>query len=200
MKKQGISKTTEYRTWSGMKARCYNTKSKAYKNYGGRGIKVCDRWLNSFDNFLSDMGKKPNKEYTIDRIDNNKGYEPNNCRWADDFTQSNNKRTNFNALIDGKTISCTQLARKVGKSVTAIRMRMCRRWDTLSLLNTEDCRHSDSTTQTGDKVCTECGVRKDLTEFNKRKSSKDGRNFACRECANARCKRDYWRKKSPYYH
>jgi hypothetical protein len=87
--------TTEYRTWVGMKVRCYNPNRKDYKNYGGREskpIKVCDRWLNSFENFLEDMGRKPGPEYSIDRIDFNGNYEPSNCRWADKITQARNKR------------------------------------------------------------------------------------------------------------
>jgi hypothetical protein len=76
-----------------MKSRCYDSKRNGYKNYGGRGIKVCDRWLNSFENFLTDMGRKPGPEYSIDRIDNDGNYEPGNCRWATMQEQSQNKRT-----------------------------------------------------------------------------------------------------------
>jgi hypothetical protein len=81
----------EYRTWQGMKKRCLNKSHFMYKDYGGRGIKICDRWLNSFENFLSDMGERP-PDFTLDRIDVNGNYEPSNCRWADWFTQSRNKR------------------------------------------------------------------------------------------------------------
>lgn len=84
----------EYRTLQSMKQRCYNPKYPAYKNYGGRGIKVCERWLdikNGFKNFLEDMGEKP-KGLSIDRINNNGNYEPNNCRWADVYTQLKNRR------------------------------------------------------------------------------------------------------------
>ena len=75
-----------------MKQRCINPKKQNYKNYGGRGIKVCDRWLNSYENFLEDMGRKPNSNYSIDRINVNGNYEPNNCRWSDIYDQRNNRR------------------------------------------------------------------------------------------------------------
>lgn len=92
--KHGMSNTPEYHTWIMMKQRCYNRHVERYPNYGGRGITVCNRWRTSFENFLDDMGKKPNKEYSIDRIDNNKGYTPSNCRWADSITQMNNTSRN----------------------------------------------------------------------------------------------------------
>lgn len=74
-----------------MKDRCLNSKHKAYKYYGGRGIKVCDRWLNSFENFILDMGKKPAPELSLERIENDGNYEPGNCRWATSKEQRLNR-------------------------------------------------------------------------------------------------------------
>jgi hypothetical protein len=75
-----------------MKTRCTNPNRPDWKNYGGRGIAVCDRWANSFEAFLADMGRKPSCEFTLDRIDNDAGYSPENCRWATWDQQSRNKR------------------------------------------------------------------------------------------------------------
>jgi len=101
-----------YRSWSAMRTRCNNTNSQAYPNYGGRGIKVCERWQN-FTNFLEDMGERPDGK-TIDRIDNDGNYEPGNCRWANKKEQVSNTRINIYVEIDGEDVCLSEAARRYG--------------------------------------------------------------------------------------
>lgn len=89
---KGGQRTVEYRTWASMKRRCINPRSTNYPGYGGRGIQVCDQWMNSFECFLSNMGIRPSKGHSIDRINNEGNYEPGNCRWATASEQQRNKR------------------------------------------------------------------------------------------------------------
>ena len=108
-------RTPTYEIWIGMKSRCRNKKLKIYKNYGGRGIKVCDRWQGKegYRNFLADMGERPER-MSLDRINNNGDYEPSNCRWASQEEQHNNKRNNVR-LKDGEAfLTMAELARKYG--------------------------------------------------------------------------------------
>jgi hypothetical protein len=97
----GMSQSTEYRIWGLMKARCENKKNSRYAVYGGRGIVVCERWR-KFENFYADMGPRPQK-HSLDRIDTNLGYSPENCRWADHKTQQRNRRNNRVISALGKT-------------------------------------------------------------------------------------------------
>ena len=94
--KHGGRHTPEYLVWSQMKQRCFNKNCYRYEYYGGRGITVCDRWETSFPNFILDMGKRPSNKYSVERIDNNKGYSPENCKWATMQEQKMNTRLNKN--------------------------------------------------------------------------------------------------------
>lgn len=121
-------KSPEYWSWSAMNARCRNKKSKSYKNYGGRGITVCERWAGSFQNFVDDMGKKPSESHTLDRIDNSRGYEPGNCRWGTRIEQGNNRRNNRVEEVDGKSRTIADWSRVSGIPAKRIRTRLRRGW------------------------------------------------------------------------
>lgn len=112
-RKHGMDGTPEYKAWSSMKQRCYNPKSSRYDRYGGRGIKVCDRWLNSFESFFDDMGKRP-KGFSIERVDCDGDYEPSNCIWASAKTQAVNRSTSIFVKDDGQLKTVEQMAEKWG--------------------------------------------------------------------------------------
>lgn len=96
-----------------MKQRCYDKKTTNYKNYGGRGITICDRW-HKFENFLSDMGNPPTNKHQLDRIDNNKEYSPANCKWSTDYEQRRNQRRNVFITYNNKTLILNDWSKIVG--------------------------------------------------------------------------------------
>lgn len=102
--------TKEYKTWIGIKQRCTNPNSSVWERYGGRGITICEEWLHDFDAFYKHIGKAPTLKHTVDRIDNNRGYEPGNVRWATRKEQSNNLRSNTWIEYDGKRMTWAQWA------------------------------------------------------------------------------------------
>jgi DNA-binding NtrC family response regulator len=120
----GMSYTREYRVWSGMIQRCTNPNQSTYKHYGGRGISVDKRWKDSFLAFLDDMGTAPSKEHTLERKNNNQGYEPGNCRWATRKEQANNTRNTIRIIYQGKEYTLKELAELAGVSRTTLYQRL----------------------------------------------------------------------------
>lgn len=113
----GKSRTPEYRAWISIKERCLNPNFRCYYNYGGRGISICERWLDAesgFNNFFSDLGVRPSKNHSLDRINFNGNYEPSNCRWATAIEQANNKRTNVMLTYKGETKSLSSWCKQTG--------------------------------------------------------------------------------------
>lgn len=124
----GMFGTPEYGAWVGMIQRCTNPKGRAFPNYGGRGITVCPRWLNSFQNFFADMGPRPSRGLSLDRIDNNGPYAPENCRWATRKQQARNKRTSRVLVVDGVSATIPEWVERTGLLKSTIRERLRRGW------------------------------------------------------------------------
>lgn len=128
----GLSKTKEYMHYIAMKSRCYNPKNKDYKNYGGRGIIVCQRWLDEEDgfmNFYSDMAPTYVNGWTLDRIDPNGNYTPENCRWAPRIVQTNNTRSNVMINYNNHNMTLTDWTRAFGVNTNTARVRIQRGWN-----------------------------------------------------------------------
>lgn len=124
-----VSKHPYYKVWIGLRARCYNVTDKNYEDYGGRGIIVCDRWLNSFMNFVKDMGIKPSKKHSVEREDNDDNYTPANCKWGLPIEQQNNKRSNIKITYKGKTQNLSQWSREIGINRETLKSRLRKGWE-----------------------------------------------------------------------
>ena len=123
----GSRRSAEYQSWCGMLERSRNPTHHKYRDYGGRGITVCDRWL-SYENFLADMGRRPTPKHSIDRIDNNGGYSPENCRWATLDIQSRNRRNNRLLTYAGETLCVADWERRAGLPTNVLLGRLNMGW------------------------------------------------------------------------
>lgn len=131
----GMKGTPTYTAWMAMKRRCNLRYKEDYPRYAGRGIMVCSRW-EKFENFYADMGKRPSKLHTIDRIDNDLGYSKENCRWAMPLEQNNNKSNTRWITLKGKTLPQMVWVRKLGISKSALSYRLNAGWSDDDILNT----------------------------------------------------------------
>lgn len=130
----GQYRSPEWVCWMNMMQRCANPNNPAYDRYGGAGIGVCERWM-SFENFLADMGKRPDG-MSIDRIDNDKGYLPDNCRWANDMTQARNRKIVVELEFDGRKQGVSEWADELGIKASVIHTRLWRGWSVEKALTT----------------------------------------------------------------
>lgn len=142
-KRTGMLNTThgrryavEYRAWVNMKSRCYDPRQPHYADYGGRGIGVCERWLEAFENFYEDMGPRPTPDHSIDRIEVNGNYEPSNCRWATRKRQQRNRRGAVMLTFRGSTKCLNDWADELGILSGTIRNRLFTGWSVERALST----------------------------------------------------------------
>jgi hypothetical protein len=135
----GMTGTKEYRAWNHMHERCYDVNNVKYPIYGGRGIVVCERWHKTnplgFENFLKDVGLAPRPSSTIDRIDSNKGYSPDNCRWTDWVTQNNNRSNSVRVDVNGVFLTRNEVARKFGVHIRCIESYRTRGYSYAQIIN-----------------------------------------------------------------
>lgn len=134
------SHKTEYTIWACAKSRCINPKDTNYKNYGARGIKMCPAWSESFEQFIKDMGRRP-QGLTLDRIDFNKGYSKENCRWATQKEQQNNKRTNTIMTYKGKRLNLKQWSELTGIRYDTVVNRYTKGLEPEKVLATKTLKH-----------------------------------------------------------
>jgi hypothetical protein len=122
-KTHGLIKSKTYDAWKSMKQRCLNPNSRTWKNYGGRGITIYQPWVESFEVFLKDMGHA-NHGMSLDRIDNNQGYYPSNCRWATNEEQGNNRRSNVRFVFNNQPMTLSEISKISGLSIQVLSWRI----------------------------------------------------------------------------
>jgi len=125
----------EYWVWNSMVQRCTNPKNRGFHNYGGRGISVCEAWA-KFINFYSDMGERPSDKHSLDRVDNNKGYSPENCKWVERTAQARNKRNNRILVCEGESKTLAEWSELTGLNHATILLRIKHGWSVEMAINT----------------------------------------------------------------
>lgn len=152
-KTHGVSHTAEYRAWQTMRRRCYEPSDPAYPDYGGRGITVCDRWLESPLNFIEDMGTKPTPAHVLDREKNHLGYSKENCRWVTYFVNNQNRRSNRHITYLGRTQPLIAWIRELGLSEGLVANRLFSGWPVAKAFT--EPRHI----RPPKRYCLDCGKR-----------------------------------------
>ena len=132
----GLTRTPEFYIWRTMKARCYNPKQQAYPRYGGRGITICDEWIDSVETFYKDMGARPTPKHQLDRIDNDGNYSRNNCRWATPLINSNNRSTNRLITFNNETLTEAQWCKRAGIGRGNVAKRLAKGWSVEAAVTT----------------------------------------------------------------
>jgi hypothetical protein len=182
--KHGESRSPEYRAWQMARLRCTDPENAAWPDYGGRGITICDRWLNDVAAFIADMGRKPSPKHELDRIDNAKGYEPGNCRWATRTANSRNRRSNRMITLEGETRSLAEWCEIKGSSRDTIRKRLESGWTPEAAFATPVRAKAPKGQTNPDKTpCADCGAlaygeRCQPCENRRRPRGDDGRVLA----------------------
>ena len=173
-----------YNVWASMRDRCRNPKSRCWNDYGGRGVKICSRW-DDFHAFAEDMGPRP-KGYTLDRIDNNGGYEPENCRWATRKQQQLNRRVAVYVTVEGKKYRAIELAEKAGVKTDTIIARAAKSLPMEDILSSQPLRNDSGLSLGGpangerQKAKTHCPNGHEYTADNLVKSKSGYRK--CKTC------------------
>lgn len=134
--KHGLSQTPEYRAWQQMLRRCTQPGHPAWKDYGGRGIKVCDRWASSVVDFIADMGPRPSSKHELDRRDNNGDYTPDNCRWVLRYENCRNRRSNRILSLSGESLTVAAWSERLGIPSDVILKRLQAGWAATAALQT----------------------------------------------------------------
>lgn len=176
----------EYNIWKGIRNRCFNKNNQAYDRYGGRGIKLCLRWKASFMNFFMDMGPRPSKKHSIDRMDNDGNYSPKNCRWATREEQANNKRGNINITYKGETKTLKQWSRYLSFNYHRAHQRLQAGWEFEEILK-------DSPEKRRMSHCKRGHALEDYNVIYSYHRGKEERS--CRACYNMNRRSMYKRKK-----
>lgn len=156
-----------YRCYWHMRNRCENPKTPNYSNYGGKGIVVCERWRESFENFLEDMGPRPSMDHTLDRKDNTKPYEPGNCRWATPTEQLDNRRNTIWVEHNGKRQTLSAWAKETGIAYPTLHHRYKQGWPTEDLLAPTTEERARPRKGTNDRIVEFRGETRPLREWSK---------------------------------